>query len=63
MAKKKQKSNQKSKGWGKGAQLDAMKRVRKKMPPPTKVIKDKSKTKRSQNDWRDFLDEDFDDRD
>lgn len=60
MAKKRQ---QKSKGWGKGSQLDAMKRVRKKMPPATKVIKDKSKAKRSQSNWRDFLDEDYDERD
>jgi len=39
-----------------GTQYDAMKRVRKEMPPSTKVIQPKSKTKRPTN-WRDYLDD------
>jgi hypothetical protein len=52
---------QKGKMRGKGSQLDAMKRVRKEMPPPTKVIK--PKTKRPSNNWRDLLDDDDDEMD
>jgi len=53
---------QRSKGRGKGSQLDALKRIRKEMPKPTRVIK--PKTKRASNNWRDLLeDDDFDDFD
>lgn len=52
---------QKSKEHGKGSQLDALRRIRKEMPPATRVIN--PKTKRPSNNWRDFLDEDYDERD
>jgi len=42
---------------GQGTQFDNMKRVRKEMPPATKVIQPKNKTKRPTN-WRDYLDDD-----
>lgn len=58
------KRQQKAKVRGKGSQLDALKRIRKEMPPATRVIKPKTnKSERSKRNWRDFLDEDFDERD
>lgn len=47
---------QRSKGRHKGSQIDAMKRVRKEMSPPTKVINPK-KSQRVHN-WRELIDED-----
>jgi len=43
-----------------GTQLDVMKKVRKDMPPATKVIQPRNKRTSSKN-WRDYLEEgDFD---
>lgn len=42
---------------GKGTQLDTMKRVRKEMPPGTRVHKPKNKPKPAKN-WRDYLEDD-----
>ena len=39
-----------------GTQYDVMKRVRKEMPPSTKIIQPKNNTKRPTN-WRDYLDD------
>lgn len=50
------KRKQKSKEFGKGSQLDMMRRVRKEQPPATKVIKPKKNTPK-ENNWRDLLDD------
>lgn len=54
------KRQQKSKEFGKGSQLDRMRRIRKEMPPATKVEKSKSKLKRDTN-WRDLIDDEDND--
>jgi len=44
---------------GVGTQLDLMKRVRKNMPPTTRVMKEKNRPKPSTN-WRDLLEDEDD---
>ena len=38
----------------KGSQLNNMKKIRKEMPPATRIMEDKSNRRKS-NNWRDFL--------
>lgn len=42
---------------GEGVQLDILKRIRKEMPPASKIQKDKSNENRRINNWRDYLEE------
>ena len=44
---------------GSGTQLDSMKRIRKEMSPPTKVMRPK-KHQKPVNNWKDYLDDDAD---
>jgi hypothetical protein len=56
------KRTQRSKGYRKGSQLDAMRRIRKAQPPATKVEKRKDRPQRDSN-WRDLLEDNIDDFD
>ena len=53
---KRNQKRQQSKQYGTGSQLDAMRRVRKEMPPATKVEKVKNRPMRARN-WRELLDD------
>ena len=41
-----------------GTQLDSMKRVRKEMPPATRVMTDKGSGRKRTNNWKDYLNDD-----